>query len=67
MAQIIDIVESGKVYQVEKTRTNKSLKLKHGLDERLYRIEFVSNSDFTSAEFQHWKTSMQRKVEFAFC
>ncbi|VDK59098.1 unnamed protein product [Anisakis simplex] len=53
-AQIMDVVETAKVYQLESTRTNKGLKLKHGKDERVYRLEFVSNSPFTDSEFIKW-------------
>ncbi|KAI1720458.1 plus-3 domain-containing protein [Ditylenchus destructor] len=59
VAQIIDVVETAKVYQLEKTRTNKGLKLKHGTDSRVYRLEFVSNSDFTDSEFNHWAATMR--------
>ncbi|KAI1719690.1 plus-3 domain-containing protein [Ditylenchus destructor] len=59
VAQIIDVVETAKVYQLEKTRTNKGLKLKHGSDLRVYRLEFVSNSDFTDSEYNHWAATMK--------
>jgi hypothetical protein len=62
VAQIADVVETGKVYQVEKTRTNKGLKLKHGTDERVYRLEFVSNSEFTDTEFAKWTETMKYNV-----
>uniref|UniRef100_A0A1I8AWR8 Plus3 domain-containing protein n=1 Tax=Steinernema glaseri TaxID=37863 RepID=A0A1I8AWR8_9BILA len=59
VAQIIDVVETAKVYQLEETRTNLGLKLRHGNDERVYRMAFVSNSDFTDTEFQKWTDSMR--------
>ncbi|MFH4979287.1 hypothetical protein AB6A40_005996 [Gnathostoma spinigerum] len=59
VAQILDVVETAKVYQLEKTRTNKGLRLKHGKDERVCRLEFVSNSDFTEPEFCKWMESMR--------
>lgn len=58
----MDVIETAKVYQVEKTRTNKGLRLKHGSDERVYRLEFVSNGDFTLSEYQHWLKAMKTKV-----
>uniref|UniRef100_A0A8R1Y013 Plus3 domain-containing protein n=1 Tax=Onchocerca volvulus TaxID=6282 RepID=A0A8R1Y013_ONCVO len=58
-AQILDVVETAKVYQLENTRTNKGLKLKHGEEERVYRLEFVSNSEFTSQEFNKWYDAMK--------
>lgn len=58
VAEIIDVVETAKVYQLGTTRTNKGLKLKHGHSERVYRLEFVSNQDFTDSEFFKWKEAM---------
>ncbi|KAH7730664.1 Plus-3 domain containing protein [Aphelenchoides avenae] len=58
IAQIVEVLETPKVYEVEKTRTNKGLKLKHGQDSRTYRLEFVSNSDFTDSEFERWIKNM---------
>nr|CRZ25129.1 Bm3560 [Brugia malayi] len=58
-AQILDVVETAKVYQLENTRTNKGLKLKHGEEERVYRLEFVSNSEFTNHEFNKWYDAMK--------
>lgn len=60
----MDVVETAKVYQVENTRTNKGLKLKHGPDVRVYRLEFISNTEFTQNEFQHWFNVMKNKVNF---
>ena len=58
VAEIIDVVETAKVYQLGTTRTNKGLKLRHGHSERVYRLEFVSNQDFTDSEFFKWKEAM---------
>ena len=43
VAEITDVVETGKVYQLGPTRTNKGLRLRHGAQERVFRLEFVSN------------------------
>ena len=43
IAEIIDVCETGKIYQLGPTRTNKGLKLRHGVHERVFRLEFVSN------------------------
>uniref|UniRef100_A0A914RSY7 Plus3 domain-containing protein n=1 Tax=Parascaris equorum TaxID=6256 RepID=A0A914RSY7_PAREQ len=61
-AQVLDVVETAKVYQLETTRTNKGLKLKHGKDERVYRLEFVSNSPFTEHEFMKWRDAMKISI-----
>lgn len=43
IAEVIDVCETGKVYQLGPTRTNKGLRLRHGAQERVFRLEFVSN------------------------
>lgn len=58
VAEIVDVVETAKIYQLGTTRTNKGLKLRHGTSERVYRLEFVSNQDFTDSEFFKWKEAM---------
>ncbi|ESP00988.1 hypothetical protein LOTGIDRAFT_53767, partial [Lottia gigantea] len=58
VAEIIDVVETAKIYQLGTTRTNKGLKLRHGAAERVYRLEFVSNQDFTDTEFDKWKEAV---------
>ncbi|KAM9777800.1 RNA polymerase-associated protein RTF1 homolog [Neosynchiropus ocellatus] len=58
VAEIMDVVETMKVYQLGSTRTNKGLQLRHGGDTRVFRLEFVSNQDFTEHEFMKWKEAM---------
>ncbi|KAK3093788.1 hypothetical protein FSP39_020238 [Pinctada imbricata] len=58
IAEIVDTVETAKIYQLGSTRTNKGLRLRHGQSERVYRLEFVSNQDFTDSEFFKWKEAM---------
>ncbi|CAB1330511.1 unnamed protein product [Coregonus sp. 'balchen'] len=55
VAEIVDVVETAKVYQLGTTRTNKGLQLRHGGDTRVFRLEFVSNQEFTENEFMKWK------------
>lgn len=55
VAEIRDVVETAKVYSLGTTKTNKGLKLKHGNQERVFRLEFVSNQGFTETEFSRWK------------
>lgn len=43
VAEITSVVETPKVYAFGSGRTNKGLKLKHGTQERVFRLEFVSN------------------------
>ncbi|XP_062252999.1 RNA polymerase-associated protein RTF1 homolog [Platichthys flesus] len=58
VAEIMDVVETAKVYQLGTTRTNKGLQLRHGGDTRVFRLEFVSNQEFTESEFIKWKDAM---------
>ncbi|KAH9379084.1 hypothetical protein HPB48_020135 [Haemaphysalis longicornis] len=48
-------VDTAKVYALGRSRTNKDLKLKHGKQEMIFRLEFVSNQDFYDSEFQKWR------------
>ncbi|BFZ06938.1 hypothetical protein BsWGS_09977 [Bradybaena similaris] len=59
VAEVVDVVETAKIYQLGGTKTNKGLKLRHGGAERVYRLEFVSNQDFTDTEFTKWKDAME--------
>lgn len=54
VAEIVDVCETAKIYQLGSTRTNKGLKLKHGGQERVFRLEFVSNQQFTETEYHKW-------------
>lgn len=54
ICEISDVCETGKIYQLGTTRTNKGLRLRHGVQERVFRLEFVSNQEFTSTEFAKW-------------
>lgn len=55
ICEISDVCETGKIYQLGTTRTNKGLRLRHGMQERVFRLEFVSNQEFTSNEFAKWR------------
>lgn len=54
-AEIVDVVETGKVYLVGKMRTNIGCKLKFGKEERVFRLEFISNQRISPQEFTKWK------------
>ncbi|XP_053549093.1 RNA polymerase-associated protein RTF1 homolog [Bombina bombina] len=58
VAEITDVVDTGKAYQLGNTITNKGLTLRHGSDQKVFRMEFVSNQDFTESEFMKWKVAM---------
>uniref|UniRef100_A0AC35GD79 Plus3 domain-containing protein n=1 Tax=Panagrolaimus sp. PS1159 TaxID=55785 RepID=A0AC35GD79_9BILA len=59
-AQVVAVVESAMVYNVDSTRTNKALRLKHGPDERVWRLEFISNSEITNNEYLKWRDAMKK-------
>ena len=54
VAEITEVCETAKIYNLGNTRTNKGFKLRHGNQERMFRLEFVSNSMFSETEFQKW-------------
>ena len=54
----MDVLETAKVYTLGTTKTNKGFKLRHGNEERTYRLEFVSNQPFTDDEFKRWKEAL---------
>ena len=54
-AEITDVVETGKIYLVGKVRTNVGLKLKFGKQERVFRLEFISNQRISPQEFNKWR------------
>ncbi|XP_066994657.2 RNA polymerase-associated protein Rtf1 [Anabrus simplex] len=55
VCEISGVCETGKIYQLGATRTNKGLRLRHGAQERVFRLEFISNQDFTDSEFSKWR------------
>ncbi|EDV36567.1 uncharacterized protein Dana_GF11885 [Drosophila ananassae] len=54
VAEIVGVVETGKIYNLGTTRTNRGLRLKYGSHERVFRLEFISNQEFTENEFNKW-------------
>jgi len=55
IAEILDVCETAKVYDVMKNRTNIGLKVRHGKQSRVFRAQFVSNQHFEDSEFDKWK------------
>ncbi|KAA0185298.1 hypothetical protein HAZT_HAZT005207 [Hyalella azteca] len=54
VAEITEVCETAKIYNLEKTKTNKGLRLRHGKQERVFRLEFISNRPFTDSEYNKW-------------
>ncbi|EDW62096.1 RNA polymerase-associated protein Rtf1 [Drosophila virilis] len=61
VAEIVGVVETGKIYTLGTTRTNRGLRLKHGTQERVFRLEFISNQEFTETEFNKWVEICQQQ------
>lgn len=55
VAEVIGVQEGNKIYNLGKTRTNKTLKLRYAHQERPFRMEFVSQQPFTDSEFTKWR------------
>lgn len=55
VAEVLGVVETTKIYQLGSTKTNRGLRLKHGTQERVFRLEFISNQEFTESEFCKWR------------
>lgn len=58
VCEVTDVVETAKIYQLGSTRTNKGLRVKHGNQDRVFRLEYVSNQDFSDTEFAKWKETL---------
>ena len=59
VAEITDVCETAKVYDVMKSRTNIGLRMRHGKQERVFRAQFISNQPFTETEFQKWRQTCE--------
>ena len=59
VAEITDVCETAKVYDVMKSRTNIGLRMRHGKQERVFRAQFISNQAFTESEFVKWKQTCE--------
>jgi len=58
--EIVDVCETAKVYTVQlanghSSKTNIGLRLKHGPQERVFRVLFISNAEFSENEFHKYK------------
>ncbi|CAH0547959.1 unnamed protein product [Brassicogethes aeneus] len=54
VAEVIGVYETAKIYTLGKTKTNKGVRVRHGTQERVFRLEFVSNQEFTDGEYHKW-------------
>jgi len=59
VAEITDVCETAKVYDVMKSRTNIGLRMRHGKQERVFRAQFISNQPFSESEFMKWKQTCE--------
>ncbi|VDM57821.1 unnamed protein product [Angiostrongylus costaricensis] len=67
LSQVVDVVDTNRVYTFENNKTNKGLKLRYGSDERVFRIEFVSNAEFGEEEFSEWRKVTKEEVRCHIC
>lgn len=58
LAEVSDVMETGKIYSLGKVRTNVGLRLKFGKQERVFRLEFISNQAASESEFHKWKDTV---------
>ncbi|CAG9818472.1 unnamed protein product [Phaedon cochleariae] len=54
VAEVVGVYETAKIYNLGSTKTNKGLKVRHGTQERVFRLEFISNQEFIENEYQKW-------------
>lgn len=59
IVQILDVFEAPDVYNLNKTRTNKMIKVRYGKAEKSFRLEYISNTDFAANEFTEWKEKLE--------
>lgn len=63
VAEVVGVVETSKIYMLGKCNTNKGLRLRFGTSEKVFRLEFLSNQDFSVSEFEKWReTCAMHKV-----
>lgn len=55
VAQIIDITKIGKVYTLNKHKTDKQCLVRIGRVERTYPMNFISNRSFDDDDYNRWK------------
>ncbi|XP_060534502.1 RNA polymerase-associated protein Rtf1 isoform X1 [Cylas formicarius] len=53
-AEVMGVYETAKIYTLGNTRTNKGLRVRHGTQERVFRLEYVSNQEFIEGEYLKW-------------
>ncbi|KAF6779547.1 hypothetical protein AHF37_00900 [Paragonimus kellicotti] len=53
-AEVVDVLETPKIYDLGDTRTNKGVVVRVGKDQSTFRLAFVSNSEFLPSEFDSW-------------
>lgn len=64
LCQVMEVSEGPKVYSLDppknSIKTNKLYKLRHGKEERSFRLEYISNRDVDANDFAAWKERMER-------
>jgi len=60
VAEIKEVRDSTKKYFIGKTDTTKQLLLQHGSSTKPFRMEFISNQDFSKEEYNRWEHEMSK-------
>lgn len=61
LVEVRKIVKYHRTYQLNNMMTDKAALLKYGSQERTFRLDVVSNSDFTESEFKRWMQVLQEE------
>lgn len=54
VAEVMGVYETAKIYALGNTRTNKGIRVRHGTQDRVFRLEFISNQEFSDGEYHKW-------------
>ncbi|EDQ85260.1 uncharacterized protein MONBRDRAFT_34337 [Monosiga brevicollis MX1] len=57
---IIESVERGRVYSLEKTKTDLHIRVRHGSDIKRFRMAYVSNKPIAHSEYVRWADATKR-------
>lgn len=61
LVEIKKIVKYHRAYRINEVTTNKAAVLKYGKSEKTFRLDVISNSEFTAAEFDRWMATMREE------
>jgi len=63
VAQVVDVKENiAKKYNIGKKITNKFLLLRHGISQKQFSMEQISNQPIADNEFARWRSELEKKI-----